>query len=125
MYRNTARQVQYKTNNKWQEIISCLPPYFTSKQLDDFIAYLIGEKRGKKIIVDSKSVYDANYSLLERSKLLDGKGDLVREVLLSSSGSVEVFSGVDERVVCYLKRFFGRRISFLERSLSKMVDKKI
>ena len=109
--------------NKWREILYCIPPYFTKTQLADFVAYLVGEKRGKKVIVDRQKVYDANYNLLERSKLIDGDGDLLKEILLSSGGSLEIASGVTKEQFAYLKSFFGKRISFLKGSSPKTVDK--
>lgn len=103
---------------KWEEIAGYIPSVFTSGQLREFVRYLVGEKRGKKAIVQNGMVYDGNYNLLERSSLLpelpeggrDGK--ILREVILSASGRVEVGSEIPEADRKYLRDFYGGRISF-------------
>lgn len=109
--------------NKWQEIVSYIPLFFDGAKLCDFVSFLVSEKRGKRVIVDGKDVYDGNYNRLKRSSLLDGEGDVLREVLLSASGNVDVLSTLPEETVGYLKSFFGGRITFLKGSLQKTVDK--
>ena len=103
--------------NKWKEIVSYIPVVFSAKQLEDFVAYLVSEKRGKRVLVQNGKVYDLYYNPLKKSALLDGKGDLVREVLLSSGGSVEVMSKISKEEEKYLRSFFGRKVSFLKGSL--------
>ncbi len=102
---------------KWEEIVGYIPSVFTSGQLKDFVRYLIGEKRGKKAIVRNGLVYDGNYNLLERSRLLPAlpggaEGKILREVILSASGRVEVGSEIPEADRKYLRDFYGGRISF-------------
>lgn len=102
---------------KWEEIAGYIPSVFTSGQLREFVRYLIGEKRGKKAIVRNGMVYDGNYNLLERSSLLPelptgGDGKILREVILSASGRVEVGSEIPEADRKYLRDFYGGRISF-------------
>lgn len=110
--------------NKWKEIIAYIPLFFTQNQLFDFVAYLVGEKRGKKVIVKDGKVLDVNYNLLQKSRLLGEKEDIIKEILLSASGNVQVFSNLSEKEEKYLKGFFGGRITFLKGSLLKTVDKK-
>lgn len=62
-------------------------------------------------------VYDGNYNLLERSALLPdlpcgAEGRILREVILSASGRVEVGSDIPEADRRYLRDFYGGRISF-------------
>ncbi len=103
--------------NKWKEIASYIPIVFSGKQLEDFVAFLVSEKHGKRVVVKNGKVYDLYYNLLKKSALLDGKGDVVREVLLSSSSSVEVLSQLNQEEEKYLRLFFGKRVSFLKGSL--------
>lgn len=103
--------------NKWKEIVSYIPLVFSSKQLEEFVAFLMSEKRGKRVFVQNGKVYDPYYNTLKRSSLLDGEGDVIREVLLSSGGTVEVLSQLTKEEEKYLRSFFGRRVSFLKGSL--------
>lgn len=103
--------------NKWKEISTYIPIVFSGKQLEDFVAFLVGEKQGKRVVIQNGKVYDLYYNLLKKSALLDGKGDVVREVLLSSSSSVEVLSQLSKEEEKYLRLFFGKRVSFLKGSL--------
>ena len=103
--------------HKWEEITGYIPLVFTDKQLREFVRYLIGEKRSKKAIVQGGRVYDGNYNLLERSKLLPAlpgmaEGNILREVILSASGRVEVGSEIPDTDKKYLRDFYGGRIFF-------------
>jgi hypothetical protein len=40
------------------------------------------------------------------------EGEIIREVILSASGNVDVNSKLPEMDEKYLKRFFGRRVNF-------------
>lgn len=99
---------------KWADIVSYIPTFFTAGQLTDFVSYLVGEKRGRKVIIKDEKVYDGNYNLLRRTSLTgkNTEGKIVREVILSASGMVEVASKIPETDEKYLKRFYGRKISF-------------
>lgn len=101
---------------KWNVITDYIPLSFTSGQLAEFVRYLIGEKRGKKAIVRDGRVYDGNCNLLKRSNLLPELtvqgGEIVREVILSASGRVEVLSELSETDRKYLKDYYGGKISF-------------
>ena len=98
---------------KWSEIIGYVPTYFAREQLRDFIGYIIEEKKGKRVFVVGGGVFDTHYNKLNRSYLAGGgEGSVVKEVILSSSGEVELncrLSAVDE---FYLKEFFGDKIFF-------------
>ena len=103
--------------NKWKDVASYVPCFFTVGELNDFVSYLVSERRTKKVIVESGKVYDGNYNRLRRTFLTGSLEEcaIVREVILSSSGNVEVFSAIPELDEKYLKTFFGRRLSFLQR----------
>ena len=110
--------------NKWKEVVTYIPLFFTSYQLCDFVSYVVGEKRGKRVFTDGKNVYDVNFNKQNRASLISKSFDVVKESLLFPCGAVEVIKAVSKEQERDLKRFFGRRVSFLKGSLPKMVDKK-
>lgn len=97
---------------KWADVIGYIPTAFTSGQMMDFVRYLIGEKRGKKAIVENGKVYDGNYNLLQRTFLLpkSDEGKIVKEVILSASGRIETDSIIPESDKRYLRDFYGNRM---------------
>lgn len=97
---------------KWTDIVGYIPAYFDEKRLKDFIVYLVGEKRGRKVVVENGNVYDKNFNLLRRSDLIDatGEGKLVREVILSGGGSVELIGNVPSLDEKYLREYFGSSV---------------
>lgn len=111
--------------NKWKEVVSFMPFFFTSSQLCDFVSFILGEKRGKKVLIEGDRVYDSNFNRLTRSSLITDSFDVVKEALLSHCASVEVVKSVSSREEKELKRYFGARVCFLDGSLQKTVDKKI
>lgn len=102
---------------KWEEISEYAPSLFTTRQLVDFVRYLVGEKKGKKAIVSDGKVYDGNYNLLERVNLLpnEAEGRILREVILSASGKVEVNSELPEFDKKYLCAFYGDKLKTVAR----------
>lgn len=112
---------------KWQEITEYIPLYFSSEQLREFILYILKEKKGRKVYVENDSVYDKNFNRLQRVILTDNglsEGKIIREVLLSACGEVELndrVSKVDEK---YLREYFGDKILFGKGYFVKSVDKK-
>ena len=99
---------------KWSDIVGYIPSFFTRGQLKDFVSYLLGEKRGKKVFVNENGVYDANYSKLDRVSLTGSadEGRIVREVLLSASGSVSVKTELPQLDEKYIKLFYGAHAVF-------------
>ena len=100
---------------KWEEIVSYIPHYFINSQLKDFISYLIENKK-KKVYIDNGKVFDTNYKRLKRSELLDGDCvNIVREVILSNCGEVELSGDIPKEDETYLKEYYGDKIIFSQR----------
>ncbi|MBO5712962.1 MAG: hypothetical protein J6R88_02005 [Clostridia bacterium] len=99
---------------KWNEIISYIPSAFGPSGLREFISYLIKDKVGKKVFYEHGKVYDKHYNELKRVDLIENSNDLtvVKEILLSGAGEVELVSSlppVDEK---YVKEFFQDKLRF-------------
>ena len=100
---------------KWVDILSYIPSGFKSVQLKDFIVYLIRDKMGKRVYFDGGSVYDKRYNILKRRELLTGDSgeiSIVKEILLSGAGEVELGSPLPEKDEFYIKEFYGDRVRF-------------
>ena len=98
---------------KWTEVVGFIPAYFCSDQLRDFVSYIVGEKKGKRVYVAGGGVFDDRYNKLDRAFLAGGgETKLIKEILLSSSGEVEVDRKISETDEYYLKEFFGDKIFF-------------
>ena len=100
---------------KWYDIVSYVPPSFQPSQLKDFIVYLIRDKSNKRVYFDGGSVYDKRYNLLKRRELLSGdsgKLPIVKEILLSSAGEIELASKLPIEDEKYIKEYYGDRVSF-------------
>ena len=100
---------------KWKEIAGYIPSSFTKTQLKDFINYLIKDKKGKRVYVEGGKVYDKRFNLLNRNQLLtldSGNLNVIKEVLLSGAGEVELCSPVTDIENKYLKEFYDNKIYF-------------
>lgn len=98
--------------NKWKEITEYMPSYFAKYDLKEFISYLLEGKK-KKVFIDGNRVYDANYRRLIRGVLMNENledGKIIREVLLSGSGEVELCGQLSPTDEYYLKEFYGDRV---------------
>ena len=72
---------------------------------------------GKRVYFDGGQVYDKRYNLLKRVELLSGDSgeiSIVKEILLSGAGEVELGSPLPEKDETYLKLFYGDRVRFNE-----------
>ena len=99
--------------SKWLEIVNYIPEYFSENELKSFIIYLIGEKRGKKVLVDGEKVYDKRFNRLKRVQLLpDGDLKIVKEVLISGADEIELKGKLPREDEIYLKEYFGDKICF-------------
>lgn len=100
---------------KWNDIISYMPVCFVNSQLKDFITYLLENKK-KRVYIDCGKVYDTHFRRLKRCSLLGG-GDsvkIVREVLLSNCGEIELNGPLPKDDEFYLKEFYSDKIYFSE-----------
>ena len=97
---------------KWQEIAGYIPNCFFSEQVRDFVTYLL-EQRKKRVYVENGIIYDAHYRRLKRTHLIGyEKLNIVREIILSNCGEVEISGSIPEEDEKYLKEFYGAKIIF-------------
>ena len=97
---------------KWQDVLNCVPEYFLTTQLKDFISFLLENKK-KRVYVEEGLVYDNHYRRLKRSSLLGGEAiKIVREVLLSNCGEIEIKGSIPKEDEYYLKEFYTDKIIF-------------
>ena len=97
---------------KWTEIISYIPTGFPNTGLKEFISFLLENKK-KRIYIDDGKVYDSHYRRLNKSELLGGgELSLLKEVLLSNCGEIELSGALPENDEKYIKEFYGGRIFF-------------
>jgi len=96
---------------KWCEIVDCMPACFMQSQLKDFIGFLI-ETRKNVVYVDDRKVYDSHYRRLRRTELLENGEEcpIIKEILLSDGGRVEITGEIDKKDEEYLKEFFTGKI---------------
>ena len=98
--------------NKWREVADCIPQCFLNTQLKEFISYLLENKK-KRVYIDDGRVYDSHYRRLKRSSLLDGEtAKIVREVLLSNCGEVELTGVIPKEDEFYLREYYSDKIIF-------------
>ena len=96
---------------KWAEVAGCIPPSFAPGQLKDFISYLVNERKGRKIYISDKGVFDARFVRLKKSRLT-GEYDVTKEVILSCAGEIELDAPLGEKNENYLKNYYGEKIFF-------------
>lgn len=97
---------------KWGEVLNYMPNCFFGDQLKDFITYLL-ENKTKRVYVDKGKIYDGHYRRLKRCLLMPyEKLNVVREVILSNCGQVEICGKVPEEDEKYLKEYYADKIIF-------------
>ncbi|MDY6366988.1 MAG: hypothetical protein SPL13_00505 [Clostridia bacterium] len=96
---------------KWAEIIGYIPSGFPNEGLKDFITFLL-ENRKKRVYVDCGKVYDSHFRRLKKSTLLGGELSVLKEVLLSGCGEIELYGKLPETDEKYIKSFYADRIFF-------------
>ncbi len=100
---------------KWADIVSYMPSVFMESQLKEFITYLLENKK-KRVYVDSGLVFDSHYRKLNRTELLGGENvKIIREILLSNCGEVELNCDIPKDDEKYLKDFYSDKIYFQNR----------
>lgn len=98
--------------SKWTDIASYMPPNFINTQLKDFITFLLENKK-KRSYIDSGKVYDQHFRRLYRCSLLGyDNARVVREVLLSNCGEVEINGKLEPDDEFYLKEYYKDKIYF-------------
>ena len=97
---------------KWQDVASYIPTCFLNTQLKEFVTYLLENKK-KRVYVEGGIVYDSHFRRLRRSSLLGGEGvEILREVLLSGCGEVELSGEVPKDDEFYLREYYSDKIHF-------------
>ena len=100
---------------KWAEIVTYIPMVFERSQLKEFISYLL-ENRKKRVYVNCGKVYDSNYKRLYRADLLPAENlKIIREIILSGGGEIELLGSLPKSDEYYLKEFFNDKIFFSAR----------
>lgn len=98
--------------NKWEDIVSYMPVCFVNSQLKDFISYLLENKK-KRVYIDCGRVYDSHFRRLKRCDLIGyEKAFVIREVLLSNCGEIELNGNLPEEDEFYLKEYYPNKIFF-------------
>lgn len=101
---------------KWQDVASYIPTCFLTTQLKEFILYLLENKK-RRVYVDGGRVYDSHYRRLKRSSLLGGEDiKIVKEVLLSNCGEVELNGEIPKDDEYYLKEYYCDKLHFTKSS---------
>ncbi len=97
---------------KWNEVAEYVPEYFSLRELNDFISYLLCEKKGRRVIIDGDRVYDKRFNRLKKSTLLGGKQNVVKEAILFGAGEVEVKTLPPLEDEKLLREYFGDKVYF-------------
>lgn len=99
---------------KWAEIVTYIPSYFTKEKLNEFISYIVCEKTGRRAYVYDDKVYDGRFNRMQKSMLIKkiDKGAVAREVVLSGFSEVVLGGKVGDEDKKYLVSFFGDKIFF-------------
>lgn len=99
---------------KWSEIVTYIPNYFSFDKLSEFISYIVCEKSKKRAIVVDGKVYDGRNNRMLKGMMTGKikKGLVAREVILSGFSEVELASKISETDEKYLVSFFGDKIFF-------------
>lgn len=98
--------------NKWNKVVGYMPSVFVSEQLNDFVGYLL-ENKTKRAYVSNGRVYDWRYVRLKRCNLLDYQSlKVIRELLFSNCGEVELKGKIPLEDENYIKAFYKDKIIF-------------
>lgn len=100
---------------KWTEVATLLPAYFTTEQLRDFLAYICKDKNSK-VYIDANSVYDEHYRKLLKAELITDNPTFVLETVLSGAEEIRLLSELSEKQLIPLKEFYGGKITFSQKT---------
>ncbi len=105
---------------KWAEIVTYIPTYFTRDKLNEFISYIVCEKKGKRAIVYGDKVYDSHYNRMIKSLLINKieEGSVAREIVLCGFSEVELSTRLTEADEKYLISFYGDKIFFKKEKIT-------
>lgn len=95
---------------RWDGVLDYIPAQFGGAALDDFVSFLVDEGEGKAYVKGGR-VYDENYRLLSRSKLLSG-GGVVAELLLKGAAKVYCFGETETDVKEFLLKYYRENAVF-------------
>jgi hypothetical protein len=100
---------------KWKDVAEYIPTCFLNTQLKEFITYLLENKK-RRVYIDDGRVYDWHYRRLKRSSLLGGdEVKILKEVLLSNGGEVELIGDIPKDDEYYLKEYYSDKLYFSKR----------
>lgn len=105
---------------KWAEIVTYIPTYFSTEKLEDFITFIVSEKKGKRAIVKFGKVYDERFNRMLKGRLVGdvAEGNITREIILSGFSEVELDGRLPKSDEKYLIRFFGDKIFFKKEKIT-------
>ena len=95
---------------RWTDVMKYISPDFCGAYLESFISFLIDEGEGRAYYKDGK-VYDEEYRVLEKSKLIGGYSP-VRELVLSGVKEVYCYSSPDRETKTFLEKYYKENAVF-------------
>lgn len=99
-------------SQKWEKVSRCIPPEFTAAQLEEFLHYVL-EENSETVYLKDGLVYDENYHVLERSKLLHEVGrSSLEEILLSGAKKVVCLADVSGEEEAFLAKYYKEHVFF-------------
>lgn len=101
--------------DKWEEIISYLPGFFSKELYYNFVNYMIEDFKDKRVFVVDGKVFDSQYNRLRKSSLLGAGGKecpIAKEIILAKCREVELMSKIPESDEVFLKEYYGKNVIF-------------
>lgn len=99
---------------KWKEICEYVPEFFTNREMNEFILYLVQERTGRPVSISNDKVYDRMGNRLNKTSLIPiGEYKTLCEVLLSGAREIILKETIsNEKEFKCLKEYFGDKILF-------------
>lgn len=95
---------------RWADVMKYISPDFSGAYLESFLTFLIDEGEGKVYFKDGK-VYDEEYRVLEKSRLL-GEYSPIRELILSGAKKVCCYSKPSKETTDFLEKYYKENAVF-------------